>query len=71
MRFALEYLRGDYTEKYLGIFTSAQMTSLGFGLVALVFFLWLGLREYGTAPVETEQVNERKKRRKNNRQKDL
>jgi|GEM_PF-4079645 len=71
VRFALEYLRGDYTEKYLGLFTSAQMTSLGFGLVALAFFLWLGLREHGTVPVETEHVSERKKRRKNNRQKDL
>ena len=64
VRFALEYLRGDYTEKYLGLFTSAQMTSLGFGLLALGFFLWLGLRENTTVPAETEQINERRKRRK-------
>ena len=51
VRFALEYLRGDYTEKYLGLFTSAQMTSLGFGLAALAVFLWLGLRAV-PAPVK-------------------
>ena len=50
VRFALEYLRGDYTEKYLGLFTSAQMTSLGFGLIALGFFLWLGLKSQNTEP---------------------
>jgi len=45
VRFALEYLRGDYTEKYLNLFTSAPMTSLAFGIAALAIFLWLGLRK--------------------------
>ena len=68
VRFALEYLRGDYTEKYFGLFTSAQTGSLAFGFIALGFFLWLGWREHGTAPFETEQTSERKKpRRKNNK----
>ena len=68
VRFALEYLRGDYTEKYFGLFTSAQTGSLAFGFIALGFFLWLGWREHGTAPFKTEQTSERKKpRRKNNK----
>ena len=64
VRFALEYLRGDYTEKYLGLFTSAQMTSLGFGLVALCFFLWLGLRKEAIPTKSEEEPHERKKARR-------
>ena len=65
VRFALEYLRGDYTEKHLGLFTSAQMTSLGFGLVALGFFLWLGLWAAEPAlPTDSPTEQPKKKPRK-------
>ena len=66
VRFALEYLRGDYTEKYLGLFTSAQMTSLGFGLAALAVFLWLGLRAV-PAPVKDNMPPQGDDRRKKGR----
>ena len=66
VRFALEYLRGDYTEKYLGLFTSAQMTSLGFGLSALAVFLWLGLRAV-PAPVKDNMPPQGDDRRKKGR----
>ncbi|MDY4473904.1 prolipoprotein diacylglyceryl transferase [Mitsuokella sp.] len=42
-RFGLEFLRGDYTEKVLGLFTSAQTTSLAAFTIALIFFLALPL----------------------------
>ena len=64
VRFALEYLRGDYTEKYLGLFTSAQMTSLGFGLTALAIFLWLGMRKEAIPTNSEEEPHERKKARR-------
>ena len=64
VRFALEYLRGDYTEKYLELFTSAQMTSLGFGLTALAIFLWLGLRKEAIPTKSEEEPHERKKARR-------
>ena len=65
-RFALEYLRGDYTEKYFGLFTSAQTGSLAFGAIALVFFLWLGLRkshEMVKCPSPPQKYDHRKKGR--------
>ena len=40
-RFALEYLRGDYTELVLGLFHSAQMTSVIAFTLALVAYLAL------------------------------
>lgn len=43
-RFFLEYLRGDYTNLVLGIFKSAQMTSVCAFTIALISFIWLGLR---------------------------
>ena len=38
-RFCLEFLRGDYTGKVLGLFTSAQTTSLVLMLLALLAFI--------------------------------
>ena len=67
VRFALEYLRGDYTEKYLGLFTSAQMTSLGFGFVALAVFLWLGLRKEPAAEKENISSQEHNRHKKGRR----
>lgn len=45
VRFGLEYLRGDYTEKVFGLFTSAQTTSLLVFSVAAACFVFLGLRK--------------------------
>ena len=47
-RFGLEFLRGDYTEKVLGLVTSAQATSITAFLIAAVFFI--GLQFYGKKP---------------------
>lgn len=44
-RFFLEYLRGDYTELVLGIFKSAQMTSLIAFALALAAFIYCACRE--------------------------
>ena len=44
-RFFLEYLRGDYTELVLGIFKSAQMTSLIAFALALTAFIYFAYRE--------------------------
>jgi len=41
-RFGLEYFRGDYTEKILGLFTSAQMTSVVAMTLAVIAFLVAG-----------------------------
>ena len=63
VRFLLEYFRGDYTEKYLGLFTSAQTGALAFGLLALAAFIWLGFRK-GTAPVPVEPHAPEERRKK-------
>ncbi|MEE1306427.1 MAG: prolipoprotein diacylglyceryl transferase family protein, partial [Anaerovibrio sp.] len=44
-RFCLEYLRGDYTELVLGIFKSAQMTSVIAFALALAAFIYCAYRE--------------------------
>ena len=44
-RFCLEYLRGDYTELVLGIFKSAQMTSVIAFALALAAFIYCACRE--------------------------
>ena len=49
-RFFLEYLRGDYNELVLGLFKSAQMTSLVAFTIALFFFVWLGLKKHQKTP---------------------
>ena len=49
-RFFLEYLRGDYNELVLGLFKSAQMTSLVAFAIALAFFLWLGFKKHTAEP---------------------
>ena len=65
VRFLLEYFRGDYTEKYLGLFTSAQTGALAFGLLALAAFVWLGFRkEKETVPAEPHAPEERRKKGK-------
>jgi len=45
IRFFLEYLRGDYTELVLGVFKSAQMTSVVAFTLAFVAFLYLGVKK--------------------------
>ncbi|BEU87676.1 prolipoprotein diacylglyceryl transferase [Selenomonas sp. TAMA-11512] len=45
VRFFLEYLRGDYTDLIFGLFTSAQTTSLGAIVLAIIAFLYLGHRK--------------------------
>lgn len=40
-RFGLEYLRGDYTDLVLGLFTSAQTTSVLVFAIAAIIFLYL------------------------------
>lgn len=44
-RFFLEYLRGDYTELVLGVFKSAQMTSVIAFALALAAFIYCAYRE--------------------------
>jgi len=44
-RFCLEFLRGDYTDKVLGLFTSAQTTSLVLMSLALLAFIGAQLYE--------------------------
>jgi len=53
-RFFLEYLRGDYTDLVFGIFKSAQMTSVTAFTIALVAFIWLGIRQARKAPPAPE-----------------
>ena len=64
VRFALEYLRGDYTEKYFGLFTSAQTGSLAFGFIALGFFLWLGWRGTPSAAPLKDHIAKKSHRKK-------
>lgn len=50
-RFFLEYLRGDYNNLVLGLFKSAQMTSLLVFLVGFVLFIYVGWQEKRASPV--------------------
>ena len=43
-RFALEFLRGDYTQQVFGVLKSAQVTSVAAFTVALIIFVWLQWR---------------------------
>ena len=43
-RFALEFLRGDYTQQVFGVLKSAQVTSVVAFTVALIIFVWLQFR---------------------------
>ena len=54
-RFFLEYLRGDYNEIVLGMFKSAQMTSLVAFAIAFGFFVWLGLKKHAAAPPKKKE----------------
>jgi phosphatidylglycerol:prolipoprotein diacylglycerol transferase len=49
-RFFLEYLRGDYNNLVLGLFKSAQMTSLLVFLVGFVLFIYVGWQEKKASP---------------------
>ncbi|MBR1806100.1 MAG: prolipoprotein diacylglyceryl transferase [Selenomonadaceae bacterium] len=44
-RFALEFLRGDYTQQVFGVLKSAQVTSVVAFTVALIIFVWLQMRK--------------------------
>ena len=44
-RFFLEYFRGDYTDPVLGLFTSAQTTSLAAVVLGIAAWVWFGVRE--------------------------
>lgn len=59
-RFFLEYLRGDYTNLVLGIFKSAQMTSVCAFALALSAWLWLGWRNKHT-PAAPPSTGKKKK----------
>ena len=48
-RFFLEYFRGDYAEPVLGLFTSAQTTSLVAVVLGAAAWIWFGAREKKTA----------------------
>lgn len=50
VRFGLEFLRGDYTEKVLSLFTSAQTTSLLVFIAAGACFIILGVRSRKKRP---------------------
>ena len=45
-RFFLEYLRGDYTAPVLGLFHSAQMTSVVGFVIAAAFFIGLAVKQH-------------------------
>ena len=45
-RFFLEYLRGDYTAPVLGLFHSAQMTSVVGFVIAAAFFVGLAVKNH-------------------------
>ena len=47
-RFALEFLRGDYTQQVFGVLKSAQVTSVVAFTVALIIFVWLQMRNKRT-----------------------
>jgi phosphatidylglycerol---prolipoprotein diacylglyceryl transferase len=49
LRFFLEFLRGDYVQPMLWGLKSAQVTALVSFIVALVLFIWAGLRKQKNA----------------------
>lgn len=44
-RFFLEFFRGDYTQLVMGMFKSAQMTSICAFTISLIVFIWLQFRQ--------------------------
>ena len=44
-RFALEFLRGDYTSQVVGVLKSAQVTSVVAFTIAAGIFIWLHWRQ--------------------------
>jgi len=66
-RFFLEYLRGDYNNLVLGLFKSAQMTSLLVFLVGFVLFIYVGWQGKKASPVlATIDKNKPKKKTRAN-----
>ncbi len=53
-RFFLEYFRGDYAEPVLGLFTSAQTTSLLAILLGAAAWIWFGLQAKKTGPAQND-----------------
>ena len=45
LRFFLEFLRGDYVEPMLWGLKSAQVTALVSFCIALLLFVWAGMRK--------------------------
>ena len=58
VRFFLEYLRGDYTQKVFGLLTSAQTTSVAATVLAAAAWVWFGLRAKaeGETPAAAENA---------------
>ena len=55
-RFALEYLRGDYTDLVFGLFKSAQMTSVAAFTAAFAVWLWLTFRARQKTPLPAPEA---------------
>ncbi|MBQ1510615.1 MAG: prolipoprotein diacylglyceryl transferase [Selenomonadaceae bacterium] len=63
-RFFLEYLRGDYTHLILGVFKSAQMTSVTAFTIAAIAFLLLQLRKSrNNSPPHTVPARDKKNKK--------
>ena len=63
-RFFLEYLRGDYTHLILGVFKSAQMTSVTAFTIAAIAFLLLQLRKSRSdSPSHTLPAHDKKNKK--------
>lgn len=58
VRFGLEFLRGDYAKPVFLSFTSAQTTSLVAFTLALIFFIYCGIKY---KPIEDENVKSKDK----------
>jgi len=56
-RFFLEYFRGDYADPVLGLFTSAQTTSLIAVVLGVAAWLWFGFSEKRIASAAKEAQN--------------
>ena len=56
-RFFLEYFRGDYADPVLGLFTSAQTTSLIAVVLGVAAWLWFGFSEKRSASAAKEAQN--------------
>ena len=63
-RFFLEYLRGDYTHLFLGVFKSARMTSVTAFTIAAIAFLLRQLRKSrNNSPPHTVPARDKKNKK--------